>query len=308
VTNNDRRPYRQRQNLLRRAAWGGIAGNLLLSVIKGVAGVLGNSKALIADAFHSASDVISSVVVLVGIKAASKPPDHDHPYGHGKAELVAAIIVSVLLAVVGIELIIHTGYSFLAPPEVPSGWVIYIILFSILAKEALYQVKNRIGGRMHSQALIADAWHHRSDALSSIAVLAGVGAALMAETLQMEWLIYADPAAGLLIAGMILKMAWNIGYEAVHKTLDHTLHKEDTETMRQKVFEIDGVKSIDSFRAREHGHYIIVDIKISVPSDLSVEEGHTISKRVKDELMKIENIEDVLVHVNPYEKSAEPKQ
>lgn len=308
MINYDQRPYRQRQKLLRRAAWGGIVSNLLLSLIKGVTGYLGNSKALIADAFHSASDVISSVVVLVGINAASKPPDHDHPYGHGKAEMVAAIIVSVLLGVVGIELIIHSGSAFIQPPEVPSGWIMYIILFAILVKEGLYQVKYRIGGRMHSQALIADAWHHRSDALSSIAVLAGAGAAMMAETLQVEWLIYADPAAGILIAGMILKMAWNIGHEAVHKTLDHTLHKEDTETMRQKVFEIDGVKSIDSFRAREHGHYIIVDIKISVPADLSVEEGHTISKKVKDELLKIGNIEDVLVHVNPYEKSVKPKE
>jgi len=306
VIHNDRHPYRKRKNLLRRAAWGGIVSNLFLSLVKGVAGYLGNSKALIADAFHSASDVISSVVVLVGINAASKPPDHDHPYGHGKAEMVAAIIVSVLLGVVGIELIIHSGFAFTEPPEVPSGWVIYIILFSILVKEILFQVKNRIGGRMHSQALIADAWHHRSDALSSIAVLAGVGTALMAGTLQMGWLVYADPAAGILIAGMILKMAWDIGYEAVHKTLDHTLHKEDTETMRKKVIEIDGVKSIDSFRAREHGHYIIVDIKISVLADLSVEEGHAISKKVKDELLKIENIEDVLVHVNPYEKGAEP--
>jgi len=287
--------------LLRRAAWAGIVSNLLLSLIKAAAGIIGNSKALIADAFHSASDVISSVVVLAGINAAQKPPDHDHPYGHGKAELVAAIIVSVLLGVVGIELIIHSGPSFTGSPDVPSGWVLYIVLFSILVKEILFQVKNRIGLRMNSQAMIADAWHHRSDALSSIAVMTGVGASLLADNLQLEWLVYADPAAGILIAGMILKMAWDIGNEAVHKTMDHTLHLDETLAMRNSVIDIGGVKTIDSFRAREHGHYIIVDIKISVEANLSVEEGHAIGKKVKERLMKIENIEDVLVHINPYQ-------
>jgi len=301
VKKNLKSTYHNRNRLLRRAAWAGIICNLLLSLIKAAAGIIGNSKALIADAFHSASDVISSVVVLAGINAAQKPPDHDHPYGHGKAEMVAAIIVSVLLGVVGIELIIHSGSSFTESPEVPSGWVLYIVVFSILVKEILFQVKNRIGVRMNSQAMIADAWHHRSDALSSIAVMGGVGASLLADNLELDWLVYADPAAGILIAGMILKMAWDIGFEAVHKTMDHTLHLEETLAMRNSVIDIVGVKAIDSFRAREHGHYIIVDIKISVEANLSVEEGHAIGKKVKEKLMKIENIEDVLVHINPYQ-------
>jgi cation diffusion facilitator family transporter len=294
------KPPAFRDARLKKAAWTGIISNLFLSVIKGVAGVLGNSKALVADAFHSASDVISSVVVLIGVNVAQKPPDSDHPYGHGKAELVAAIIVSVLLGVAGIELILHTVTSFAEPPETPSGWILIVILFSILAKELLFQYKKRIGGKLNSQAMIADAWHHRSDALSSIAVLAGVGISLLSDSLQIEWLVFADPAAGILIALMILKMAWSIGSEAVHKTMDHTLHQDQTVSMRNSVMEIGGVKSIDSFRAREHGHYIIVDIKISVPATLSVEEGHEIGKKVKNELMKIEDIEDVLVHVNPY--------
>jgi cation diffusion facilitator family transporter len=293
-------PAVYRNNSLKKAAWIGIISNLLLSLIKGTAGILGNSKALVADAFHSASDVISSVVVLIGVNAAQKPPDSDHPYGHGKAELVAAIIVSVLLGVVGVELILNTVTSFTEPPVTPSGWILIVILFSILAKEMLFQYKKRIGIKLNSQAMIADAWHHRSDALSSIAVLAGVGISLLSHTLQIEWLVFADPAAGILIALMILKMAWSIGSDAVHKTMDHTLHQDQTVTMRNRVMEIGGVKSIDSFRAREHGHYIIVDIKISVPATLSVEEGHEIGKRVKNELMKIEDIEDVLVHVNPF--------
>lgn len=301
MSNDVKTSFLNRDKLLRRAAWAGIVSNLFLSLIKGAAGIIGNSKALIADAFHSASDVISSIVVLAGINAAQKPPDHDHPYGHGKAEMVAAIIVSVLLGVVGIELIIHSGGSFTGAADAPSGWVLYIVLFSILVKEILYQVKRRIGERMNSQAMIADAWHHRSDALSSVAVLAGVGASLLADQLGAEWLVYADPAAGILIAMMILKMAWGIGNEAVHKTMDHTLHSDETVFMRNSVIEIGGVKNIDSFRAREHGHYIIVDIKISVPSNLSVEEGHAIGKKVKEVLLKVENIEDVLVHINPYQ-------
>jgi cation diffusion facilitator family transporter len=289
-----------RNKRLKKAAWTGIIGNLLLSVLKGVAGILGNSKALIADAFHSASDVITSIVVLLGINAAQKPPDSDHPYGHGKAELVAAIIVSVLLGVVGIELILNTGVSISDPREAPSSWVLIVVLISILVKELLYQYKRRVGRELNSQAMIADAMHHRSDSLSSIAVLVGVGVSLLADTFQAEWLVLADPVTGILIALMILKMAWDIGNEAVHKTMDHTLHQDQTVSMRNRVMDVSGVKSIDSFRAREHGHYVIVDIKISVPAALSVEEGHQIGKKVKYELMKIKGVEDVLVHVNPY--------
>lgn len=291
----------EREKQLKFATWVGIVCNLLLTLLKGAAGIIGNSSALIADALHSASDVITSVVVLIGVNAALKPPDSDHPYGHGKAEVVAAIIVSVLLAVVAIELFLGTLQSMREPADVPEVWTLYIVLISVLVKEMLFRYKRRVGLQMNSQALVADAWHHRSDALSSIAVLIGVGLALMADTFQVEWFIYADPVAGMVISLMILYVAWEIGYEAVHRTLDHTLHREDTEGMRRRVTRIQGVMSIDSFRAREHGPYLIIDIKISVSADLSVEQGHVIAKRVKQELMKISEVEDVLVHVNPHQ-------
>ncbi len=158
----------------------GIVANLILAVVKGIAGVIGNSKALIADAFHSASDVVSSIAVLVGIRAAQKPPDPEHPYGHGKAENIATLIVSILLVVVGVEILLDSISTLFSDEQSETGMIaLYAIIFSLIVKEALFQYKKRLGDKINSPAIIADAWHHRSDAISSLIALAGIGAAMI---------------------------------------------------------------------------------------------------------------------------------
>lgn len=282
------------------AVWVGIIGNIVLAVGKYIAGIISGSRALIADGVHSASDVAGSIAVWVGLRAAKQPPDEDHPYGHGKAESIAAIIVAVLLAIVGFEIGKTSFDAFFDPIGPPSMLAIYVIVISILVKEAMFQYKFRLGKKLKSDALIVNAYDDRSDVYASIATLVGIGASIIGGYLDIEWLVYADPVAGMIVAVLILKMAWTLGTESIHNTLDHVLHEEDTLDMRKSVESITEVKKINELHAREHGHYVIVDIKIAVDPHMTVEDGHLVGKKVKETLMEQEGVQDVFVHVNPY--------
>ncbi|RSL29251.1 cation transporter [Salibacterium salarium] len=287
--------------MVRIGAFVGIFGNIFLAVLKGVAGWMANSRALIADAVHSASDVVGSVAVLIGIRAANLPPDNDHPYGHGKAETVTAIIVAVLLFIVGFEIGLNAVQDIGDPITVPKTMALYAVLFSILVKEAMFRYKHHLGKKYRSDALITDAWHHRSDVFSSAAALLGIGASVAGNHWDISWLLYGDLAAGLFVSLLIMKMAWSLGKSSIHNALDHVLHAEDTTKMRDEVEKIDGVLHIDEFLAREHGHYVIIDIKIAVDPFITVIEGHRIGKNVKDLLLEEEKVKDVFVHINPHD-------
>lgn len=285
------------------AAWVGIVGNIALALLKGAIGWLANSKALLADAVHSASDVAGSVAVLVGIRAAKLPPDDDHPYGRGKAEPIAAIIVSVILMIVGVEVGISSVKAIAAGALEPPRWPALIaLLISIVAKEAMFQYKFRLGSKLNSQALISNAWEHRSDVYSSLAALVGVGGAMLGQALNMPWLYYLDPIAGLIVSALVLKMGYSLIMESIHTTMDHVLHREDAQELVQAAERVKGVITVDELRAREHGHYVIVDVKISVNPRITVLEGHEIAKAVKQHLMKrFVHVSDVFIHVNPYD-------
>lgn len=281
----------------------GIAVNLLLAVLKAVGGILGNSRALVADAAHSASDVVSSIAVLVGIRAAQKPPDSEHPYGHGKSENVATLIVAILLVVVGFEIIYNAIVSLMTgtAENYTTMIALYVIIFSIVVKEVLFQYKYRLGTRIKSPALIADAWHHRSDAISSVVALIGIGLSLIGTAYGIPYLGYLDPIASAIIALIIMYMGFQLAKEAVSMTLEVVLNEDETEEMRETVVNIDKVRQIDRLIARSHGSYVIIDIKISVDADITVEEGHRVARVVKQTLLKNhEEVMDVNVHVNPY--------
>ncbi|WP_216829113.1 cation diffusion facilitator family transporter [Alkalihalobacterium elongatum] len=294
-----------RYQKVKTGAWVGIIGNIILAIIKGVVGFLSNSRALIADAVHSASDVVGSVAVLIGVRAAKMPPDRDHPYGHGKAESIAAIIVAVLLFIVGVEIAIDAIKAFTEPIAVPKVIAIYAVIFSIIVKEIMFRYKYHLGKKYRSEALITDAWHHRSDVFSSIAALLGIGGSIIGGAVGIPWLVYADPVAGLFVSILIVKMAWQLGSQSIHNTLDHVLHEEDTVDMKKAVTSVEGVLNLDEFLAREHGHYVIIDLKIAVNPDITVKEGHAIGKAVKKRLLEENHVHDVLVHINPYEKKEE---
>ncbi|MCM3413087.1 cation diffusion facilitator family transporter [Metabacillus litoralis] len=283
------------------AAMIGVVGNIVLAIIKGVVGVIAESRALVADAVHSASDVAGSLAVYIGVRAAKQPPDEDHPYGHGKAESIAAIIVAVLLFLVGLEIGKSSFESFFEEIQAPKPLAIYAVILSIVVKEWMFQYKFRLGKRINSDAIIVNAYEHRSDVYSSIAALAGIGAAIIGQKMGIDWLVYADPVAGLFVAVLVIKMAWKLGAESIHTTLDHVLHDEDVVDLKDTVSKISEVKKIDELHAREHGHYVIVDIKVSVDPHITVEEGHNIGKLVKEKLMsEHEHVQNVMVHINPY--------
>lgn len=286
-----------------KAAWLGIAGNLALAGLKGVIGWFSGSKALMADAVASASDVAGSFAVLVGVKAAKRPADEDHPYGHGKAETIAAIVVSILMIMVGFEIgrsaleALRSGVT-----EAPH-WIALVALgVSIAVKETLFRYNLRLGKKLSSHALIANAWEHRTDVFASAAASIGVAGALLGRVLDQPVLYLLDPAAGLFVSVLVLRMGYKMIKESVHNTMDHVLHEEDAAELVQAVQRVKGVITVDGLRAREHGHYVIVDVKISVNPRISVSEGHEIAKSVKQHLMKrFTHVADVLVHVNPYD-------
>jgi cation diffusion facilitator family transporter len=287
------------------AAWVGIVGNIVLAAIKVTIGMIGNSRALIADAVHSASDVVGSLAVLIGLRAAKLPPDKDHPYGHGKAESLAAIIVSVILFMVGLKIGYGSFEALFEPITAPGIIAVYATIFSIIVKEIMFQYKYRLGKKLRSDALIINAWEHRSDVYSSIAALIGIGGAVIGGNLNIPWMIYLDPVAGILVSILVLKMSWHLGKESIHNTLDHVLHEEEASELRKTALEVDGVIKIDELFAREHGHYVIVDIKIAVDPYLTVEEGHAIGKKVKEKLIfQHEHVQNAFIHVNPYDGSS----
>ncbi len=286
------------------AAWVGIVGNIALAIMKFVIGTIGNSRALVADAVHSASDVVGSLAVLIGLKAAKLPPDKDHPYGHGKAESIAAIIVAVILFVVGIQIGYGSFKALFEPIMAPSMIAVYAALFSIIMKEIMFQYKYKLGKKLRSDALIINAWEHRSDVFSSMAALVGIGGAVAGGALGITQLVYLDPIAGILVSLLVMRMAWKLGKESIHNTMDHVLHEEEATVLRKLAESVEGVIQVDELHAREHGYYVIVDMKIAVDPMLSVEEGHAIGKNVKESLMnQHKNVHNVLIHVNPYDEN-----
>lgn len=287
------------------AAMLGVVGNIVLAIIKYVVGIMSGSKALVADAVHSASDVAGSFAVYIGVRAAKQPPDDDHPYGHGKAESIAAIIVAVLLFLVGIEIGKSSVESFFSPIEAPKTFAIYAVVLSIVVKEAMFRYKFKLGKRINSDAIIINAYEHRSDVYSSIAALIGIVGAIFGERIGAPWLVYGDPVAGLFVSILILKTAYKLGKESIHTTLDHVLHDEDTKEMREAVLTFPEVKQINALHAREHGHYVIVDLKISVDPYMTVEDGHKVGKKVKEKLLQVDHVHDVFIHINPYSEDSD---
>jgi cation diffusion facilitator family transporter len=284
------------------AAWVGIAGNIALAALKGIIGIKANSKALIADAVHSASDAAGSFADLIGLRAAKLPHNEAHPYEHEKAKSIASIIVSVILLFAGIEIGIFAFKSlFHGVDAAPKSYALIAIGISIVIKELIFRYKFNLGKTPDSGALNANALEHRSDVYSSIAALMGVLGAILGTYWGLPFFYYFDPAAGLFVSLLVLKMGCNLVKEVIRYTLDHELHQEDAVDLISTVQRVKGVIAVDDLRAKVYGPYVIVDIKISVYPKISVLEGHEIAKVIKQHLMKrFLHVSDVIVQVSPY--------
>ena len=274
-----------------------IVGNVLLSAFKLLAGVLASSGAMVSDAIHSASDVISTVVVIIGIRLSGKASDKEHPYGHERMECVAAILLATILAFTGLGI----GYTAIAKIlsgnygdlTVPGVLALVAALVSIAVKEGMYWYTRSHAKKINSSALMADAWHHRSDALSSVGALIGIGGAIIGYP-------FMEPAASLVICLFIEKAALDIFKDAVDKMVDKSCDGQMEEELRECAMGISGVAGVDLLRTRMFGNKIYVEMEIGADAELSLGESHAIAERVHDAIEEgWPKIKHILIHVNP---------
>ena len=295
----DNKPIKKRaeQEVAVRVSLVSVIGNIILTAFKFFAGIAAHSTAMVSDAVHSASDVISSLIVIVGVKIAQKNADSSHPYGHERFECVAAVILAAILVVVGgnigysaINSIVSGSYKESVTPGVLA---LIAAIVSIAGKGLMFIYTRYHAIAIRSTALKAEAWHHLSDALSSVGALIGIGGAMMGVAVL-------EPVASIVICVMILKAAFDIFREAVDQMVDKACDEETVEKIRACILAQEGVMHIDVLQTRQFGNKIYVDTEISVHKYYSLEKGHGIAEAVHAELERnFPEIKHVMVHVNP---------
>lgn len=277
-----------------------IIGNVILSIFKLMAGFIAHSGAMISDAVHSASDVFSTFVVMIGVRMSTKDSDKEHPYGHERLECVAAILLAFVLFLtglaIGIKAITNIFSGDYADLQVPGMLALVAAIVSILGKEAMYWYTRHYAKKIDSGALMADAWHHRSDAFSSIGALIGIGGARMGYPVM-------DSVASLIIFFFILKAAYDIFKDAMDKMVDHACDEETETQMRACVMEHEQVLGIDMLQTRIFGNKIYVDVEIQVNGDYTLREAHSIAEDVHEQIEEnFPKVKHIMVHVNPGEE------
>lgn len=281
----------------KKASFFSIVSSVTLAAIKWTAGILGNSYALIADAIESTADVVSSTLVYVGNRYAYKPADEHHPYGHGRMEAVVTFVVVGFLIASAIVIIVQSIENMLTPHDLPKSFTLYVVAGIIIWKELSYRYVVYKAEKVGSTSLKADAWHHRSDAITSVAAFIGISIALILG----EGYESADDIAALFAAFLILYNSYKILKPALGEVLDEDMHTELENEIRESSLQIKGVLGIDKCNIRKSGIFYYVDIHVIVDGSISVEEGHNIAHSLKDHLRKIyPSIADVLTHIEPF--------
>lgn len=269
--------------------------NVILSVFKFIAGVIGKSSAMISDSVHSLSDIISTIVVIIGINISNKQSDDSHQYGHERFEAVSALILSMILLFTGIFI----GYDGIVKIisgtdlEIPTTIALIAAIISIVVKEVMYWITRKVAKKTNSSALMADAWHHRSDALSSIGSLIGIAFSILGFPIL-------DKIASLIICLFILKVGYNILKDSIYKLVDKSCDEKLITEMKELILKTEGVLELDLIRTRLFGNKIFVDVEISADKNLTLEMSHKIADNIHDEIEeKFQNVKHCMVHVNP---------
>lgn len=276
--------------------------DLLLAIAKIVAGLAAHSQALIADGVHSLSDLGTDFMVIYAAKHAHREADEEHPYGHGRIETVATVILGVVLIAVGIGIAWDATYRLFHPDLLlhPTMAAVVIAAISVVSKEAIYHYTMHYAKKYRSKMLRANAWHSRTDAISSVVVIIGVAG-------TMAGLTYLDAVAAIIVAAMIGKIGWDLGWHAVQELIDTGLEKEMVEKIRETILDVDGVKSMHMLRTRRMGGEALADVHIQVSPRISVSEGHQIGETVRGTLIStFDEISDVTVHIDPEDDEAGP--
>ncbi|OMF23495.1 cation-efflux pump [Paenibacillus sp. FSL H8-0548] len=285
------------------AIWISLISNILLTALKLIVGFLFGSQVLLADGVHNAGDVFASAAALIAMMISKRPPDKDHPYGHGKAEVIGAGMIAVILVLAAIYMGYHSVLALMGPPHTATLLVLITAAISLVWKQWLYIYTMRIGKKANSSGLIATAYDHLADVYASLAAVIGIALAMLGEHYNIQFLKYGDPVAGIIVAYFVLRLAIQMGRSSVDVLMEKNIDDERMDEILQLVQSIPEVKRIDRVRAREHGHYIIVDVRVGIPAELSVQEGHDISKKIKQVVMdQVPNVEEVLIHLNPWYK------
>ena len=281
----------------------GVTGNILLVAFKLYAGIAGHSGAMVSDAVHSLSDVFATFIAFIGVKLAQKGPDRDHPYGHDRLECLASTVLGVILLATGLGIgwgglqkIIAGHYESLA---VPGGIALAAAIVSIVVKEGMFWYTRHYARKLNSSAFMADAWHHRSDALSSVGSLIGIGGAMLGVPVL-------EPVACVAICLCILKVAYDILKDAADKMLDTACGDSYEKNLADFIRAQDGVVSLDTLRTRKFGSKVYIDAEISVDGSMTLSDAHSIAERVHNAVEhKYPDIKHIMIHENPESASAE---
>lgn len=290
----------QRYTDIRAVTIVGAAVNAVLAIVKVIVGFVGQSHALITDGIHSLSDLVSDAMVVLAAKHGNSEADEAHPYGHARIETAVTVALGGLLILVSLGISLDAGRRLLNADRLlhPQPLALLVALLSVLSKEVLYRYTVRVAKRVRSSLLRANAWHHRTDALSSVVVLVGVGGAMLG-------FVYLDAIASIGVALMIAKIGWDLGWDAIRELVDTGLEPERVAKIRESIARVDGVEDMHMLRTRRMGGNALVDVHVQVNSRLSVSEGHQIGEFVRTELVKdIDEVADVTVHVDPEDDEA----
>jgi len=277
----------QRQKEANKVTWIGFLANLVLTIFKIVAGILGNSAAMIADAAHSVSDFVTDLVVVGSLKVSSRPRDGNHKYGHGKVETLATAFVGVVLLLVGLGILFSAGRNIyqhyrVEPLQSPGMIALYAAIASIIIKEVLYRYTIVVGKRINSKVVVANAWHHRSDAFSSLGTVAGISGAIF---LGSRWVIL-DPLAAMVVSFFILRVAISITFESLAELIETSLPKQQEKEILEIAGGVVGVHNPHDLKTRKIGNDIAIDLHINVQRDLNIEEAHDITVEIEKCLRK----------------------
>ncbi len=280
-----------------RCTWMSVIVNIALSLIQIAVGVMSKSQGLVADGIHSLSDLIADFVVLFASHKSKEDADEGHPYGHLRFETAASMVLGILLLIVGVGMIGSAVFKLETPESIPTVHIaaLWVAIAALVAKELLFRFMLRVAKKVKSSLLVANAWHARSDAASSLVVGIGIVGNLAGYPIL-------DPIAALVVGGMIAKMGWSFTWDSLHDLMDRSADEQEVETIRNTLQNIPGIKGVHDLRTRKMGDMIIVDAHIEVDASITVAQGHAIAVSAREEVMRIHRVLNLMTHVDPWHR------
>ncbi|WP_027996964.1 cation diffusion facilitator family transporter [Simplicispira psychrophila] len=296
-TEGSTRAHQERAAAASRSTWVSVGVNLVLSTLQIVVGVLSKSQGLIADGIHSLSDLVADFVVLLANHHSQKAADKEHPYGHQRFETAASLVLGLLLLGVGVGMVWQAVLKLENPAEVPQVHVValWVAGAALVSKELLFRYMLAVAKRVKSSMLVANAWHARSDAASSLVVGIGIAGNLLGYPIL-------DPIAALIVGFMVARMGWTFGWDALHDLMDRAVDEQEVQAIRRTLLDTPGVSGVHDVHTRKMGDMIVVDAHLEVDATLTVEAGHEIAVLARQRVLQRHRVLNLMAHVDPWRK------